>query len=333
MNVINTYNQWYLFHFQIKINTLMLQKTFLLTIILLFCSTVVWAQASGNATRGAKGNMQYNTNEIAYNQVSSYNTARNQEAQFINDSTIVIEVNTLLNQKADEYVAILNLTQLGKTIKEANDALESRIQNFIAAIISAGVPRESIYIDFISQIPLYSYEIDKKIFSKTANEVPFGFELQKNLHISYKNSTDLDKIMLLAADYEIYDLVKVDYIVKDMEAVYDLLRTKTTDILKKKVEMLKMLNININPEILKYNSITEDIRTAYPAESYESYTAYSSTTLNRDIKTESTIRKPETFYYNKIHYGNFDAVINPILLEPSVQFVYSIKVKYSLKKK
>ena len=40
-------------------------------------------------------------------------------------------------------------------------------------------------------------------------------ELKKNIHVRYTKSTMLDKIVTAAAQNEIYDLVKVDYSIKD----------------------------------------------------------------------------------------------------------------------
>lgn len=254
------------------------------------------------------------------------------QAQFLNDSTVVIETHLLMNVKADSYVAILSLTQLGDKLAEANQVLDNRIQNFTQELQRNGFSDKDIFVDFISQVPTYEFETEKKIFSKTANEVPSGFELKKNIHIAYQKNSDLDKIVLIAANYEVYDLVKVDYHIKNLEAIGDTLRNKAVNIIKKKVKQLEALNINFKPEGLKYQTLAEDITASYPEERYASYTAFSSANPKKNVKYSNEVKKNTTYYYNKIGYNNYDLVINPVVLEPVIQYSYSLKVKYSLKK-
>jgi hypothetical protein len=40
-------------------------------------------------------------------------------------------------------------------------------------------------------------------------------------------------------------------------------------------------------------------------------------------------RKSRTFYFNPLGADGFDAVINPIIIEPVVQFTIYVKVKYA----
>jgi hypothetical protein len=44
------------------------------------------------------------------------------------------------------------------------------------------------------------------------------------------------------------------------------------------------------------------------------------------------MKKPATMYYNKIPYTNYDIVINPEIIEPSVQYTYNLQVKFSIVK-
>jgi hypothetical protein len=41
-------------------------------------------------------------------------------------------------------------------------------------------------------------------------------------------------------------------------------------------------------------------------------------------------RKPRTFYFNALTGDGFDRVVNPVVLEPVVQFTLYVKVKYEL---
>ena len=64
----------------------------------------------------------------------------------------------------------------------------------------------------ISFVPVYQYETEKKVFNrKTYNEVPAGFELKKNIHIKFSDPEQLNEFISILSNYEIYDLVRVDY--------------------------------------------------------------------------------------------------------------------------
>ena len=41
-------------------------------------------------------------------------------------------------------------------------------------------------------------------------------------------------------------------------------------------------------------------------------------------------RKARTFYFNALDGNGFDKVINPVVLEPVVQFTLYLKVKYEV---
>ena len=165
------------------------------------------------------------------------------KASFIKDDVIQIEVNSLMNVLADNYVAVFNVNQLGSTAELTNKIMNERINGLINDLISEGYPKESIYIDMVSFVPEYKYEVQKKLFSKTYNEVPKGFELQKNIHISYKNSNMLEKMISVCSKYEIYDLVKVEYYSNNTEIIYDSLRNESLKLIGKRINLLKKLNI------------------------------------------------------------------------------------------
>ena len=44
------------------------------------------------------------------------------------------------------------------------------------------------------------------------------------------------------------------------------------------------------------------------------------------------MRKPVVMFYNQLSYHNFDVVINPVVLEPVVQYTCKIKMHFSMKK-
>ena len=229
---------------------------------------------------------------------------------------------------------MFGLSQFGETLDISNSLMNHRINGFIDSLTRIGIPKNDIFIDIISQVPIYEYEVEKKIFSRTFNEVPKGFSLSKNIHIALKNNNKLNRIMEIAAKFEIYDFIKMDYIINNYEAIYDTLRSTSIKLMNKKKDDFKKLGFSFAS---KYQVIGESYYSSYPAERYNSYTAFNSSNVYISKKIFSSTQvnntqKQTTYYYNKLPNTNFDIVLNPEILQPVVQLVYSLKIRYTMKK-
>jgi uncharacterized protein YggE len=251
--------------------------------------------------------------------------------QYVKDNEVVLDIHALMNVKADHFLAVFNLTQIGETTAKTNELINLRIDSFVTAVKRLGISSKDIYIDMIYLVPTFEFEVEKKLFSKTYNEVPTGFEMQKNVHITFKDINTVEKLVTLASKCEIYDLVKVDFFVDNTEAVYDTLRNKAVSCLNKKLSAFKKLNLTLSD---KYQILRENSYTIYPETQYPDYDAFVSQSIEAVSKKTGVtkIRKPKTVAYDQIPYNQYDIIINPEILEPVVQFVYSLQVKYTLEK-
>lgn len=296
-------------------------KQIILTVslLMLYIHTVS-AQATGNQYYESAGNAYRDKQQIA----------QQSDARFQNDNVMLFNVHVLKNVEASEYVAIFNMTQVGKTADEVNSLMNTRFEGFKKAAKQQGLDEKDIVLDMVSFIPVYEYEVEKKIFSKSYNEVPKGFELQKNIHVRYKDKNKLNDLVTIAAKNEIYDLVKVDYTVNNPDQIYLELQTKAIEFLNKKLTNFQKLGIRLDTV---YRVITDKNAVFYPNNRYSSYEAHSSTSVD-NMKKRSSVskaRKPKTIYYDKLPYENFDVVINPTVLEPAVQYTYNLQVKFIIK--
>jgi uncharacterized protein YggE len=301
-------------------NNLTMQKLFLSSLFVLFAATT-FAQVMGNYAEQQETyqNVQFNAR---YRGIPK-------AAQFISDNQLEITLNALSNQKASSYTAVFNLLQLGKTAEETNTLLNTRLGGFLADLKNLGIPESDIYVDMVNFLPKYEYDVTKKLFSKkTYTEIPKGFELQKNVHIRYSNPALLDRIVTAAARQEIYDIVKVDYFVKDPGAIYSQLRETTFQYLKKVENQYKTIGMRLDSA---YIITAENAWVAYPINRYEKYQAFSTQRLDADEKAVvNTADKPVSRFYNAVPANDYDIVINPEILEPAVQFSYNLSVRFIL---
>jgi len=297
---------------------------FALLIADLCVASTVFAQVSGNANYAQQ--QSYWNNRSGYDRANQFS-----EASFVNDNTILIETNALMNLKADAYIAIFNLSQLGETAAAADELLNTRLENIAKGVKNLGIPEQDIFVDMLSLVPVYEIEVEKKLFSKTYNEVPKGFEMQKNLHIKYTDSGLLDKIITIAAKYETYDLVKVDYVVENPDLAYKTLREASISLVNERISDFKKLGIALEGE---YHILAENTGAFFPADQYSSYQAFSSNSFDAIKKKSGVVQaqKPVSMYYKPLPNRDFQIVINPVIVEPVVQYTYSLKVKYQLKR-
>ena len=270
----------------------------------------------GLAYGQSSGNINYQ-NQTRYPDNSSF-------VPFPTNSDLYLTAKGMANLKADAYVAIFSLTQVGKTVEEVNTLIDSRINQSLEQIgKKTGV--ETI-VDMISFVPTYEYELEKKIFSKkNYNEVPSGFEVKKNIHIKYSKPEDLNDMMAILAKAEIYDLVKVDYFSNQIETVKKDLMNKAKIILQEKLKNYQsILGENLDTAEKR---LIDGYKVVFPVDMYQSYEVFSSSSLNPKKNAQiNQADKSTTLYYQALLDKDCDFVINPSPVEPVVQVVYEIKM-------
>lgn len=301
----------------------------------------------------AAGNVIYNNHDVINPQRFSINLSQS------NDMTANITAEVLMNVAASSYTVIFSATQSGATAIETDSLMNVRLYIVKQELMKAGIKQKEIHIDLISFVPSYSLKLEGKKFSRTANEIPIGFQLKKNIHVIIYNYDLLDKITSVMAKSEIYDIVKVDYNLDNLKLCFDTLRKEAIRIIRAKEKTYNEMGLYV-----KIESMFDGFNAVYPLERYASYTAYytgssieeirmakkkkekaasstiikgNNTTVNINVNdaddddTEFIVKysdKNKTIYYNRIPYNQFDNILNADYAEPRIQLVYSIKAKY-----
>ncbi len=293
----------------------------LLLIVIAGCG-VCYAQASGN---------------IGYSQSSGKAKAkqneRNKRALAQGEApptgtSMFIEASVLMNLKADEYVAVFGVLQECGAVPECNQKMNATINQFAGELKKLGIGSEDIFVDFATQNKIYGFQIAGNI----AKEKLVGFELKKNISVHYKDKLLLDKLIIAASEAKIFDLIKVDYVVTNTSGVQTRLMEEAARVIKQKAaEYEKLLGIKLLPPAQVYAAKPSIY---YPTEMYDSYTAYESEEISDNTDRQKYIvqgaRKSRTFFFNALDADGFDQVINPVVIEPVVQFTLYLKVKYEI---
>lgn len=292
-----------------------MKKALLLISIILAAASAVCAQEAGASV--------YNKTARKTSGVVTGNLITLDAKDFV--PAYYVEANVLMNVKADQYMAVFGLSQEGVTVPDANLKMDAQLKLFIAALEGLGVKNNEVFIDFIAQNRIYDYTAT----SSTVTEKLLGFEVKKNVAVRYKDKSLLDRMLAAASKVGVFDLIKVDYVVSDMNTAHDRLMEEAAKIIKKKEENYgRLLGIKLRPQAVfqeKYNVF-------FPSDMYASYTAFETGKVV-DYRSNSNVlqkRKTSTFYFNPLSVSEFDSVINPVDVEPVVQCTLYLKVRYAL---
>lgn len=243
-------------------------------------------------------------------------------------TSMFLDASVLINVPPDRFVALFGIAQEGATIEECNRKMDDLTGKFIKALVSLGIHEDETALDFVAQNRIYGFDINGDV----AKEKLAGFELKKNVAISYEDKSRLDLMIEEAAKLGIYDLIKVDYIVENTARVQTRLMEEAAKVIQRKSSTnQRLLGVKVGAPAQVF---AERYGAYYPIDQYDSYIAAESEEVSgnfyRQRFTIQDARKSRTFYFNALDGRGFDQVINPVVTEPVVQFTVYLKVKYPI---
>ena len=297
-------------------------------------SGMAMASAKMSKRKMVNNNAQWNYGDASATQGDLLiNQVQNNLSSYYDGSDFLVRIHVLYNAAPSSYMAIFHMNQAGKKVQDIDSLMSKRVAKLIAQSHSIGLKKEDFYTDMIALVPIF--EKEKKTFGKNYTQVPKGFEMQKNLHVRYKNAAQLDALFTLAAQCEIYDLIKVEYFFDSTEMANQILKNKAVQVLNQKLKNYKQMGIALDTN---FRMVQEQRHQFFPIDEYMPYQPLAVSTLEADENTDpnktgssmpvSTQRT--TMFYNQVSTDGFDAVINPSPLTPSIQFVYNLDVRYKI---
>ena len=273
--------------------------------------------------------------QISGNQVygNNYNSSdRNKALQSIRttDSTLFISTRVLMNKEPDFYFVSLGISQEGKTVGEGLNLINSRIDNLTKKLSSIGVEKEDYYVDFVSQAKIYDYKIGKQ----QAEQFDDGFEIKKNIIIRLRDLGSFDKLIELASEQNIFDIIKVDYRNDDVNSIYAEMYKASIELIENKKKWY--LTTNTQKMSDRQRIVSDNFYSIYPDSQYKKYQAYETSDLDIYNKNDAAnylkkeLRKSTTFYYSGAPISGFDKIINadnPII---GIQYFMELTMMYEI---
>ncbi|MEO1434439.1 MAG: SIMPL domain-containing protein [Bacteroidota bacterium] len=245
------------------------------------------------------------------------------------DSTLIITASVLLNEAADFYELHIGVKEAADNVPECNQKINARIEAVIDELKKMGVKEESIYIDFISETKVYDYELKDRV----ATEFLDGYEIRKNLIVQLKELERIDEIMNVCAEASIYDMIKVEYYIRDQEKIYDELFDEAIKIVeRRKARYERHSSIALTG---KSRIVSDEFQVYHPKNNYQQYkeafanatviSSYSSNLIKKEIA------KDQTFYYEGLRNAvAADKVIDRVAPKVGLQYHLKLKIRYEL---
>ncbi len=283
--------------------------------ILLFMPFCLSAQAIGNR---------------AYQGSSSSDPVGSPVQLALTDSTFLIQAKVLLQTPADEYLVTFSISEEGNSPQECNAAINRRVSAFTSSLDQLGVGEGDVFIDLIAQSKVYDYRVEQNL----ATEYLKGFKIQKNVIARCRRHGQIARMLDLAAEQQIYDLVAVEYISTDEEGIYNRLFEAAAEVIgRKRKAWLGLSGAEAKARARPYR---EHFYSVPPEGRYRSYEAKDSGEVyNSSWERQYMIKKApkeRTFYYDPPDLSGFDKVLNPVPVEVGLAYVLELQVEYTLKK-
>ncbi len=252
------------------------------------------------------------------------------KASIRNNREMILNVDVMMNIEATSYTVMFNVRQVAETALEVNELFNRRLSSLKSNLAKYKNIDKEIIVEVISQVPIYGLKSQKKLFSTSHHEVPIGFELHKNISISFTDYNLLNDIVFEASKSEIYDMVKVDYFADNPMLYYDTMRHAAGAYLKSIEKSYKNAGYRIDTF---ERVMAEQTGAVYPITRYTQYKALSKLSYTKLLKKgESTILPTviatPSMYYNPLPFHDFDLILHSDIQKPSIQYTMNIQAKF-----
>ena len=282
-------------------------------------------------------NAQIKIGNYRYDELRNWNSNVARDVQIINSTMaqvrnnqeLVIDVKVLYNAKPTHYAAVFHVRQVSRTASEANKLIMERINGFMSSLKTKKLNNKNVIIDHITQVPIYGLEKDKKLFNKTMNEVPIGFEIQKNLIVPFAEYNDLNNVVLEGSNFEIYDLIKVDHFTLSTQQIMDSMRLAASKHISRLTTAYSKLGVRLDTMKPMF---AESNKTIYPISRYQEYKPMSRVGYDKLLPVTSTVyiesSSAKSLYYNPLSHDGFQVVLHPDVMIPAVQHTLQLQLKF-----
>jgi len=244
-------------------------------------------------------------------------------------SYIVVEGKSVLSVQPTAIRIVLAVTHEAKTSKECKTAIEGKIAELRPLWIQAGIKDENIVEDFISILPRYEFEAKELGGQQVAMEKKVGFLMQTNIHLAVKDDVEASKVLDVAFENGITDVIGFDYWSEQLDLKKQEVRAKALKVAKDKSKILLDGLFGKTPRVI---NVQENTIVVSPAQMYESFTNASSASYQTNYWSRKNmplvqLARPKNTYYRG-NLPNADTQATKLPMRPELSVVSTVKIYY-----
>jgi uncharacterized protein YggE len=271
--------------------------------------SVTWSQAAGSRT-GVDSN---NDADMLQSKVD----------REVIEAFITIEGTSEIRVKPTEIRVVLAVTSEGNTANECHDLIEDSISKLRKSWSEMGVPTENLVEDFISVLPTYAWEIEKKGNNEVGVEKKVGYRMQTNLHVAVADDAQAEKTLAAAFQQGVSDIIAFDYWSKDLDDFKIKARDQALKAARSKSDFL-LAQFDSRPPLI---NIQEQTTVHYPESLYHSFSNVVDSEVNLAWRRETTFfrahRPRNTYYRGMQQYRDIQSPELP--MKPEISVISSVR--------
>ena len=227
---------------------------------------------------------------------------------------------------------IMAVTSQGATAAECMQANQEKEKALTEALAKLGVPPDKLFMDFISMLPVYEWNMKEEAGTKYLAEGIAGYMVQTNAHIEVADESGARAAVQAAFQLGIPDIISFDYWCESLDDQKAEAQKKALAEAKRKAELLLTAHFKKAPQPL---NIQEKTQVVYPTSLYESFTNDYSQTLQKNYYRQSlpeirAIRPKNTHYRG--FFAEADRQERRLPLKPEISVVSTISCYYAAPK-
>jgi uncharacterized protein YggE len=247
------------------------------------------------------------------------------------ESNIAIVGTAEIRVKPTAVRVIMALTSQGATAEECMQANGEKEKALTEAWSKLGVPEDKVFLDFISMLPVYEWNLQQQEGGKYLVEDLSGYLVQTNAHIEVANEAEARAAVRAAFRLGISDIISFDYWCESLDDYKVQAQKRALADAQRKADMLLTAHFQ-NVHTPKPLNIREQTQVIYPKSLYESFTNDYSQTLHRTYHRQS-LPEIRAFRPKNTHYRGFfgytDSQDPRLPMQPEISVVSTISCYYA----
>lgn len=243
---------------------------------------------------------------------------------------IVVEGKVEVRIVPNQIRIVLAVVQSAESASECQKLVFDKIADFRAQLEEVGIESVDIADDFIAAIPQYDFQLVEEAGTRVAREVKTGYVVQSNLHIRVPDDAQAMKVIRLAFQNDIPDIIAFDYWSDELDAARESAMEMALQQAKRKAKLLVHSNFDQPVRLINVDATTHVILPHQLYDHVENTASESFRQVPFDRRSIPMIMlpKPKNTYYRGFFDANIDRQSSELPMQNKVSVVGMVRLYF-----